>query len=80
MNKSGKIHKNGTSIFVTLSVVIETRKRFSEKPIIAFTNSTVFILDCLFQCLDLKKAHLVSCQEAASQITDICMQGKLLTN
>ena len=45
MNKSGKIHKNGTSIFVTLSVVIETRKRFSEKPIIAFTNSTVFILD-----------------------------------
>ena len=24
---------------------IKTRKRFSEKPIVAFTNSTVFILD-----------------------------------
>ena len=26
-------------------ILYETRKRFSEKPIVAFTNSTVFILD-----------------------------------
>ena len=26
-------------------IIKETRKRFSEKPIVAFTNSTVFILD-----------------------------------
>ena len=28
----------------------------------------------------LKKAHIVSCQEALAQITKICMQGKFLTN
>ena len=26
-------------------IAFKTRKRFSEKPIVAFTNSTVFILD-----------------------------------
>ena len=27
----------------------------------------------------LKKVHIVSCQEASAQITNICMQGKFLT-
>ena len=51
-----------------------TRKRFSEKPIVAFTNNTVFILDfCIYdkacsvlcfslECLDLKKAQIISYQ------------------
>ena len=57
---------------------LNTRKRFSEKKtIVAFTNSTVFILDfyinmtkpvwshvlALSAC-NLKKAHIVSYQEA----------------
>ena len=28
----------------------------------------------------LNKAHIVSCQKASAQITNICMQGKFLTN
>ena len=28
----------------------------------------------------LKKVHRVSCQEARAQITNICTQGKFLTN
>ena len=28
----------------------------------------------------LKKAHIVSCHKASTQITNICMQGKYLTN
>ena len=28
-----------------LTIIILTRKGFSEKPIVAFTNSTVFVLD-----------------------------------
>ena len=31
-----------------VSTIIITRKRFSEKPIVAFTNSTVFILNVDF--------------------------------
>ena len=69
---------------------LETRKRFSEKPIVAFTNSRVFILDFYIllslwspvlglSAWTLKKAHIVSCQEASEQITNICMQ-KFLTN
>ena len=50
---------------------IATRKRFSEKPIVPFTNNPVFIRDfCIYdkassvscfslECLDLKKAHMV---------------------
>ena len=30
---------------IIMRVKIQTRKRFSEKPIVAFTNSTVFIKD-----------------------------------
>ena len=34
------------SVSVCVSTITQkTRKRFSEKPIVAFTNSTVFILD-----------------------------------
>ena len=29
---------------------------------------------------NLEKAHTISCQEASAQITNICMQGKFLTN
>ena len=64
-----------------------TRKRFSEKPIFAFTNSTVFVLDFLTtkpvwsHVLDLRFwTSRVSCQEASAKITNICMQGKYLTN
>ena len=55
----------------------KTRKRFSEKPIVAFTNSTVFILDFYIYMANpfcshvlalgawtLKKALILSCQEA----------------
>ena len=68
-------------------------KMFSEKPIglVAFTNSTVFILDLYMtkplwshvlalSAWTLKKAHIVSYQEASFQITNICMQEKFLTN
>ena len=70
----------------------KTRKRFSEKPIVALTKSTVFILDFILVLLSLwfhvlalnawtlKKAHRVSCQEASAQITNICMLEKVLTN
>ena len=41
----------------------KTRKRFSEKPIVAFTNSTVFVQDfCIYVLVlnawHLKKAHM----------------------
>ena len=61
-----------------------TGKRFSEKPIVTFTNNTVFILDLLsitkpvwshvlaLSARTLKKAHTVSCQEASAQITNAC--------
>ena len=61
-----------------------TRKRFSEKPIVTFTNNTVLILDLLsitkpvwshvlaLSARALKKAHTVSCQEASAQITNAC--------
>ena len=65
---------------------------FSEKPIVAFTNNTVFILDFYIYITKsvsshvlalsprtLNKAHTVSCQEASAQITNICMQGNFLT-
>ena len=69
----------------------KTRKRYSEKPIVAVTNSTVFILDLYItktvwshvlalSAWTLKKAHIVSCQKASAQITNICMQGKFLTD
>ena len=68
-----------------------TRKSFSEKPRVAFTNITVFVLDFYIllslwsQVLalrdwTLKKAEEVSCQEASAQITNICIQEKYLTN
>ena len=70
--------KNVTSLFIIYTVsIINTRKRFSEKLIVAFTNSTVFILDFYINMTKpvwshvlgmsawtLKKAHIISCQEA----------------
>ena len=55
---------------------------FSEKPIVAFTNSTVFMLDfytkplvsCFILALSawtLKKADIVSRQDASEQITKL---------
>ena len=40
------LRDNTCKIFssVALTLIFVTRKRFSEKPIVAFTNSTVFIL------------------------------------
>ena len=69
-----------------------TYKRFSEKPIVAFTNSTEFILDFYIYIMTkpvwpytlalsawtLKKPHYS--QLPGAQITNICMQGKFLTN
>ena len=37
-------HETSTVNIMSIITTI-TRKRFSEKPIVAFTNSTVFILD-----------------------------------
>ena len=61
---------------------MKTRKRFSEKPIVVFTNSTVFILDfyillslwshvLAWSSLILKKGHIVSCQEDSVEIRNI---------
>ena len=53
--------------------------RFSEKLTVAFTSSTVFIIDYITKPVwshvvassarTLNKAHIVSCQEASAQIT-----------
>ena len=49
-------------------IIIITRKRFSEKPIVALTNNTVFILACVVSCLAFSAWTLkkVSCQEASA--------------
>ena len=63
-------------------------KRFSEKPIVAFTNSAVFMVDSYIHdqpCLPLnawtlRTTHIITCPEASAQIKNIYMQGKFLTN
>ena len=36
---------NNLKTLIILQITLQTRKTFSEKPIVAFTDSTVFILD-----------------------------------
>ena len=61
---------NNLKTLIILQITQQTRKTFSEKPIVAFTNSTVFLLDfyillslwCHVLALSawtFKKAHIV---------------------
>ena len=78
-------------LFIGLPIPATRAIRFSEKPIVAFTNITIFILDfsiyylaCLVSCFGFKPLEFeessVSYQKASAQITNICLQGNYLTN
>ena len=63
---------------IIIIIIMITRKRFSEKPIVAVTNRTVFVLDLLslfglmFWPLD---SEVSSYSQFPGSLT-ICMQGK----
>ena len=90
MNNPCITHKKTITTVHAKQKHVITRKRFSEKPIVAVTNITVFIDLYItkpvwshvlaLSARTLKKDHIVSCQEASAQITNICMKVKFLSN
>ena len=74
------------------TIIQETRKKCSDKPIVVFTNSTVFILDFYIyktkpvwshfglDCMDFEENSYSHMPGSLNPDYNICMQGKFLTN